>query len=183
MDSDQVTLAVILGPHGVRGDARIKSFTEQPLDCFSYGELKSRDGKITLEAKRASETSKGILVTPLNPLQREEWQALKGTELGVPRSLLPKPEDDEFYIDDIVGLVVLGPDGDQPVGSVKAVHDFGAGDILEIALEGQKKTVMVPLTEEDVPEINADAGLVRVSTLELWSNDAEPEDIEGESSK
>lgn len=178
MANETVVLAVILGAHGVRGDVRIKSFTSDPADCFSYGALKSRDGAIALNAKSARVTSKGIVVTPDTHREREEWQALKGTELCVDRDKLPPPDDDEFYIEDLVGLIVYDQTSGNRVGSIKAVHDFGAGDILEITPDQGKKTLMVPMTEEDVPSISLTDRRVTVADLDFWAADpkASPED-------
>ncbi|MEO1028047.1 MAG: ribosome maturation factor RimM [Pseudomonadota bacterium] len=170
MASERVVLAVILGAHGVRGDVRIKSFTEIAEDCFAYGPLQSADGRVSIDGKKMRATNKGLIVTPKNPLQREEWEALKGTELSVLRDAMPETEDDEFYIDDLVGMRVKDAESGEIIGSVKSVQDFGAGDILEITRKG-KANLMVPLTEEDVPVINMAEKMIEICSLELWDTD------------
>ena len=178
MAEDRVVLAVILGAHGVRGDVRIKSFTENPADCLSYGPLMSADGNITLSAKSKRVTTKGLIITPTQTRQREEWEALKGVALSVPRERLPEADDDEFYVEDMIGLTVVDAEHGSEIGTIKAVHNFGAGDLLEIRLAEGGTDLMVPLTEEDVPEIDIDAGKVSVANVDLWNAPAKAEDQE-----
>lgn len=180
MADDRVTLAVILGPHGVRGDVRLKSFTDNPEDCFAYGPLKSTDGKVSIDAKTVRATNKGLIVTPIKPLQREEWQTLKGTEMSVSRQAMPDTEEDEFYIDDLVDMKAIDSETQEEIGTIKSVQDYGAGDILEIARKGVAN-LMIPLTEEDVPVIDLDNRSVQISSVELWDADNDVENDESDS--
>ena len=173
--SDLVVVAAIAGAHGVRGNVRVRSFTAEPEDCFSYGPLLDKAGQVLLEAKHFHPAKGHFVVTPKVPKQKEDWDSLKGTLLHVQASAFPEVEADEFYIRELVGLDVFGGGG-EPIGKIKAVHDFGAGDILEIDLADQPKSVMVPFTQEDVPEVDIAAGRVVVATLDLWTTDGEKDD-------
>ena len=161
-------MGALAGAHGVRGDVRVKSFTAEPDALFDFGPLLDAAGKVVLEAKTVRPAKDHFIVTPKHPLQREEWDTLKGTRLHAPRSALPEPEDDEVYIDDLVGLAVMDTSG-IALGTVKAVQNFGAGDLLEIAPADGSSAVYIPFTEEDVPELDLEAGHVTVASWELWT--------------
>ena len=175
--SDLVVIAAIAGAHGVRGNVRIRSFSGVPNDCFSYGPFLDEKGRVLLDPQHFHPSKNYFVVTPKTPKQKEEWDALKGALLHVEASRLPKTEEGEFYIRDLVGLAVLAG-GDAAVGRVKAVHDFGAGDIIEIDLLDQPKSIMVPFTQEDVPVVDVQAGRIVVATLELWSSENDDDDAE-----
>lgn len=170
--SDLVVIAAIAGAHGVRGNVRVRSFTAEPEDCFSYGPLLDKAGHTLLEARQYHPAKGHFVVTPEAPKQKEEWDSLKGTLLHVPAAALPDADEEEFYIRELVGLSVFGG-GSNPIGKIKAVHDFGAGDILEIDLSDEPKPVMVPFTREDVPVVDVAAGRVVVATFDLWTVDGE----------
>jgi 16S rRNA processing protein RimM len=136
--SRRIVLGVIVGAHGVRGQVRIKSFTEDSADLTAYGPLSDAEGK-RYDLELTGE-SRGLLLARIHGIgDRNGAQALAGTELGICRSALPEPVDpDEFYHADLVGLKAVADDG-QVLGQVSAVHDFGAGDVLEIrALDGHR---------------------------------------------
>ena len=172
--SDLVVIAAIAGAHGVRGNVRIRSFTAVPEDCFAYGPMLDEAGKEVVIAKDWHAAKGHFVVTPSQPKQKEDWDALKGTLLHAPASALPETGDDEYYIRDLVGLQVF-TGGDASAGKVIAAHDFGAGDILEIKLTGEPKPVMVPFTREDVPVVDLKGGRLVVATLDLWSNEVSDE--------
>jgi len=175
-DETLTVVAVILGAHGVRGDLRIKSFTEFPEDAFSYGELLDQHGAQLVEPIKARPAKDHFIVTPTSIRQKEEWDGMRGTLLHVRRAALPDPEDDEIYIEDLIGLAVFDADGIS-IGRVKAVPNFGAGDLIEVSVEGAAKTVLVPFTEEDVPDIDLPSGCLVVANFDLWadeSSDKEP---------
>ncbi len=173
--NDLVAVAVLLGAHGVRGDCRIKSFTERPDSVLEFGPLRGEGGEVLVTPKTARTTKDQYIITPAEPRQKEDWDALKGTLLYVPRADLPEPEADDFYIEDLVGLDVVAPSGDR-LGRVKAVHNFGAGDLLEIVPEAgvtaSGKSVMVPFTLLDVPEVDVSGGRVEVATLHVWADES-----------
>ena len=173
--SDLVVIAAIAGAHGVRGNVRVRSFAASPEDCFSYGPLLDKAGRTFLEAKHFHASKGHFVVTPKSTKPKEEWDSLKGTLLHVPASQLPSADDDEFYIRDLTGLEVFGG-GNEALGKVKAVHDFGAGDILEIDLKDQPKPIMVPFTLEDVPVVDISAGRIVVASFDLWTAEGEKDD-------
>ena len=163
MTDDLVVLGVVGAPHGVRGEVRIKPYTDDPLALKRYSPLFAADGRSFLvETAREAKT---VVVCRLGGVRsREAAEALKGVELGVPRSRLPEPDEDEFYLDDLVGISVLGPDGGT-MGEVVAGHDFGAGDILELRLDGAKGTVMIPFNEDAVPSIDPGKGTLTIDPV------------------
>ena len=130
--TDLIVIGVILGAHGVRGDVGIKSFTAEPEALFEYAPFLSETGEILVDPLRARPAKDHYIVSPAKPLQKEEWDGLKGTKLCVPRDALPDTEDDEYYIDDLVGLDVYGG-GDTLVfgGRDDDVLSAGDGAIIE----------------------------------------------------
>lgn len=159
-------LGVIVGARGIRGEVKIKSFTENPEDIAAYGPLKNATGSATYQLKVVA-LSKGLPVVRIKGISdRNEAEALKGTELYVARDRLPETEDeDEYYHADLVGLAAIFTDGRQ-FGKILRLHDFGAGDMLEILPDGKsaKAAVLVPFTREMVPEVDIVGGRV---TLDL----------------
>ncbi|CAN0567074.1 unnamed protein product, partial [Laminaria digitata] len=117
----QIVVGVIKGAHGVRGDVRVKSFTADPDDVFTYGALTDEAGKPVLTPQSARPGKDHFIVRPKEQKQKEEWDAMRGTLLHVPRAKLPETDDDELYIEDLVGLQVFAG-GNEPAGTVKAVQ-------------------------------------------------------------
>lgn len=159
--ADRVCVAQIGAAHGIRGEVRLRSFTEDPMAVTSYGPLESEDGKrrFTIEALRPA---KDHFVARLEGVgDREAAERLTNLRLYVPRDVLPPIKDDEtFYHADLVGLSVVRPDG-SPLGTVTAVLNFGAGDILEIkSISGDH--LLVPFTYTAVPEIDMRARVLVV---------------------
>jgi 16S rRNA processing protein RimM len=148
----RVCIAQIGAAHGVRGEVRLKAFTQDPLGVTRYGPLETEDGKlIEIEAARPV---KDMLVARLKGVtDRDAAEALKNIRLYVAREKLPRPADDEFYYADLVGLAAVNADG-EAIGTVKAVHNFGAGDLLEIEPAAGGATMMLPFTEATVPAID-----------------------------
>ena len=173
--TDLVVVAAILGAHGVRGDVRVKSFTAEPEAVFDYAPLLSEDGDVLIDPIRARAAKDHFVVTPQTPRQKEEWDALKGTKLYVPRERLPDVEEDEFYIDDLIGLDVFGG-GNEKIGRVKAVLNHGAGDLIEIQSETRRKPVLVPFTLVDVPVVDLKKSRIIVSDFETWADESKPKD-------
>ncbi len=172
--TDLVVVGVILGAHGVRGDVRVKSFTAEPDAVFDYAPFLSETGEILIDPVRARPAKDHYIVTPETPRQKEEWDQLKSTRLHVPRDVLPETDEDEFYIDDLVGLDVFAG-GDAPIGRVKAVLNHGASDLIEIQPISQGKPVLVPFTLEDVPVVDLGAKRIVVATFEIWADESKPE--------
>jgi 16S rRNA processing protein RimM len=155
-----VCVAQIGAPHGVRGAFKLRCFTEMPENVAAYGPVCDETGR-PLFALRILAEHKGALVVAAQGIEdRDAAEALRGTHLYVPRERLPEPEEDEFYHEDLVGLTARAPDG-TPLGRVIAVHNHGAGDILEVKLE-PGRTELVPFTRAAVPAVDLAAGTVEV---------------------
>ena len=155
-------LGVISGAHGIKGAVKLRPFTDAPEAILSYT-LTTKDGD-PFPLKRIGEAKGQLICTLPNIRYRDEAEKLKGTKLGVARSALPAPDPDEFYLEDLAGLNVLLDDG-TPYGTVKAVHNFGAGDILEITTKAGDE--MLSFTEQTVPEIDLKKNEIRVALPEV----------------
>ncbi len=163
-----IVVGVIKGAHGVRGDVRVKSFTADPDDVFTYGVLTDEAGKPVLTPQSARSGKDHFIVRPKEQKQKEEWDAMRGTLLHVPRAQLPETDDDEFYIEDLVGLQVFAGGG-EPAGTVKAVQNFGADDLLEVRLADRGDTVLVPFTLADVPTVDLATSRLIIPDLAEWA--------------
>jgi len=150
MASRRVLMGVIGRPHGVRGLVRVQSFTAAPEAIAAYGPLSDETGTRSF---RLAVVAPGPM--PLVRIDgvgdRDAAARLTGTRLFVDRSALPEPEEDEYYLADLVGCVAADPAG-APIGTVAAVHDHGAGAFLEIARSG-RPALLVPFTRAAVPVV------------------------------
>ena len=152
---ERLCLGVVVGARGLAGEVRIKSFTHAPADLCAYGPLTDETGGRTYEVAVTGE-AKGVVTARIEGVRdRTQAEKMKGTRLYVDRAALPPPEEDEFYHSDLIGLTAEAPQG--PLGTVRQVFDFGAGDVLEIA-GGAFGTVMVPFTKEMVPVVDIAGG-------------------------
>jgi len=152
-----VTLAVVGAPHGVRGELRLKTFTEDPLAILAYGEVETADGRRLRVAGARPLKGDMIVARFENVTSREAAEALNGAELLLGRDRLPEPEEEEFYLADLIGLEAVTPEGSS-LGRVLAVPNFGAGDLLEIGPEDARSGELVPFTREVVPQIDIARG-------------------------
>jgi len=157
----RVCVGTIVGVHGVRGAVKIKSFTAVPADLASYGPVESEDGRLRFSVRITAET-KGVLVAALDGIKdRNGAEALRGTKLYVPRTALPETDEDEFLYVDLVGLRAESADG-TPLGVVRGVADFGAGDVLDI-VPSQGESFMLPFTRAVVPVVDVAGGRLVVN--------------------
>jgi 16S rRNA processing protein RimM len=147
----------VAGAFGTRGEVRITAYTEEPLALLRYRTLKRKNGTPALSLVSARGAKGGVIARAEEVTTKEAADVLRGLELYVPREALPPTEEDEFYIADLVGLAAFTPDGD-PLGRVKAVHDFGAGDILEIDPPDGRAAIWLPFTREAVPGVDVPGG-------------------------
>ncbi|MFN4225212.1 MAG: ribosome maturation factor RimM [Hyphomonas sp.] len=164
-----IAVGVLKGAHGVRGEVRVKSLTSAPEALFGYGPLLDEAGAIVLTPESARPGKDHFIVRPKEMRQKEEWDALRGRILHVPRSVLPEVGEGEFYVEDLAGLTVYST-GESPEGRVRAVQNFGSGDLLEIELTGQTSTIFVPFTQADVPVIDLAGRRIVVPDLALWAS-------------
>lgn len=165
----QVCVARIGAAHGVRGAVKLWTFTEDPLAIEDYGPLATKDGERHLELTSAREAKDHLVVTFKGVTTRDEAERLNGVELYIPRDKLPATEEDEYYHADLIGLDAITT-ADEPLGRVIAIHNFGAGDIIEIAPESGT-TILLPFSNAVVPTVDIPGGRV---VIEL------PREIEGD---
>jgi 16S rRNA processing protein RimM len=159
--AERVCVAQIGGAHGIRGEVKLKAFTSDPMAVTRYGPLLTEDGAASFEIENAR-PARGHLVVRLRGIgDRNAAERLANLKLFVPRSRLPPPAADEFYHADLIGLTAVTGDGTE-IGAVLAVHDFGAGDILELKPAGDGPSIMVPFTEAFVPSVDISAGRIVV---------------------
>ena len=144
-------VGAIAGAFGVQGEVRLKSFCADPAAIAGYGPLVAEDGR-SFEVRLVRPIAGAFAARLSGVATREEAEALKGTRLHAPRDRLPPLGDDEFYHADLIGLAVIDTGG-APIGTVRAVLDHGAGDILEIARPG-KPELLLPFTRAAVPTVD-----------------------------
>ena len=149
----------VAGAFGVRGEVRITSFTAEPAALLDYKDLRREDGSIGLTLLSGRPAKGGVVARAREIETREHAEALRGLKLFIPRAELPEPDEDEFYVTDLIGLSVETADG-APLGTIKAVQDFGAGDLLEVAPVEGGATWYLPFTREAVPEVRLAEGKV-----------------------
>jgi len=156
MSKDRVLLGVVAAPHGVRGLVRIRSYTEDPMAVAAYGPLSDETGKKAYRVEALSAARRAVLARIEGVADRTAAEALRGLRLYVERERLPGTGEREWYEADLVGLAAVGLDG-RDWGKVIAFHDFGAGSVMEVS-----GGVMLPFTDEAVPEIDIAGGKVMV---------------------
>jgi 16S rRNA processing protein RimM len=155
--AERICVARIGAAHGLRGEVRLNSFTADPMAVTQYGVLSNADGTRGFEIE-SCRAAKGVLIARFKGVaNRTAAEALCNVDLYVPRDRLPPPDADEFYHADLIGLAAVGRDG-AAIGTVVAIHDFGAGDILEIAPAGGGPTLLLPFNDAVVPEIDIAGG-------------------------
>lgn len=161
----RVCVGAIAGAFGVRGEVRLKSFTSQPADIASYGPLWTEDGTRSFVLRLTRPVAGGLGARLSGVETREQAEALRGTTLWADRDRLPALPEDEFYHADLIGLAVHDPGGVR-IGTLRAIHDHGAGDILEITGPGLGQGLLVPFTRAFVPTIDLAAGRIIVDPPE-----------------
>jgi 16S rRNA processing protein RimM len=158
---DLICVGAIAGSYGVTGEARIKSFCAEPSAIGDYGPLYSEDGARTFHITLSRPVTGGFGARIVGVSTKEEADALRGVSLFAPKSALPALPDDEFYYADLIGLDVVDTGG-AALGVVTAVHNHGAGDILEVGVQG----LLVPFTLAAVPTVDLAAKRVIVDLPE-----------------
>ena len=153
MATDRICVGAISGAFGVHGEVRLKSFCAQPEAIAAYAPLWTEDGSRSFTVKLTRGSGTGLTARLSGIQTKEEADALRGVELFADRGRLPHLPDDEFYHADLIGLEVLDTGG-AVLGHVRAVHNHGAGDILEIYGPGRKTTLLVPFTKKAVPTVD-----------------------------
>jgi 16S rRNA processing protein RimM len=163
---DLILVGRVAGAFGVRGEVRIASFTAEPLALVDYKTLLREDGSPALTLTGGRVAKGGVVARVQQIATRDEAEALRGLKLYIARASLPEPEEDEFYVADLVGMEVRSLEGDV-LGRVRSVRDFGAGDLLEVA-PAAGDSWWLPFTREAVPEVRmADGFLMAVRADEV----------------
>jgi 16S rRNA processing protein RimM len=147
---EKVLVGAITGAHGIRGEVKLRSFTADPAAIASYSPLETAEGA-RIEIARMRAQKDGFIASLKGVTDRNAAEALKGTDLFVPRARLPEPEEDEVYVHDLIGLPVHLADGSR-LGFVVDVADYGAGDLIDVKIEGRKDTVLIPFADQYVLE-------------------------------
>lgn len=162
MSNDRmIAVGRVAGAFGVRGEVRITSFTEEPLALARFRELKRQDGSPGLTILSARDAKGSIICRCAGIETKDQADALRGLRLFIPREALPAPDEDEFYLADLIGLAVVTPEV-EALGKVKSVQDFGAGDILEITPAEGGPTWYLAFTRDAVPQVDIAGGKVVV---------------------
>jgi len=156
-----VLVARVSGAFGVKGELRIKTYTDVPLTVLNFRNLARVNGQPGLTLVSGRSFKDGLIARAKEVATKEDADALKGLDLYAPRSALPATAADEFYLTDLMGLRAEAPDG-APLGAVKAVQNFGAGDVLEIQPPGRGASWLVAFTAETAPEIDLVGGRIVV---------------------
>jgi len=175
--SELICVARVAGAFGVKGEVKIKSFTQTPEDALRFGPLLAEDGAVLLTPKKHRAVKEGFAVTCPEISTPEQADALRGRELFTQAANLPEPDEDEFYYSDLIGMQVKTVDG-KTAGKVIAVHDFGAGDLLEIKPK-QGGSFYHPFTKEATPKVDMKARRVIVKIVEAI-NGKDPNEGQGE---
>ena len=166
MDASRLCLGVITGAHGLQGAVRVKTFTALPDAIAGYGPLEDAAGSRRF-ALRLVRIEKGMALVQIDGIEdRDAAEALKGVELFLDRAALPPEEDEEeFYHADLVGLAAVDVNGAR-LGTVRALHDFGAGDLIEVLPDEGGQPRVFPFTREAVPAIDLAARTVTIDPPE-----------------
>ena len=170
---DQVLVGVIVGAHGIKGEVKLKSFTSDPLSISRYGPLQSTSGQ-QFEITKLKAAKDDFIASLKNLNDRNEAETLKGVELFVAREKLPKLKTHEAYAHDLMGLDVVLENGSK-LGKLVGMPNYGAGDLLEVAVEGSSETILIPFTNAFVPQEDFSTGRIMVNLPEGYLDEGEQE--------
>jgi 16S rRNA processing protein RimM len=174
-DGERVLLGRIVAAHGIRGDVLVRTYTDAPEAIGSYGPLSDADGRGAFKLRILRVTAKGVVARIAGISDRNGAEVLAGTDLYVARAQLPAAEEGAFYHADLIGLAAIASDGTE-VGRIVGVHNFGAGDLIEVALGGSRRTELVPFTAQFVPEVDLARRIVVVELPMPTDGEAPPRD-------
>ncbi len=179
LSTERIRLGVITAPHGVRGLVRIKSFTDNPTDLCAYGPLTDEAGNKPFSLEIVGESRGALLARIDGVADRSAAEQHRGAALCIARDALPDLADgDEYYHTDLIGLAALDTEG-ETLGTVRAVHNHGAGDVLEIARE-DGGDMLIPFTRTAVPSVDLATGVTVIPPISIVpaSGDADADDGE-----
>jgi 16S rRNA processing protein RimM len=165
--SRDVLIAAVIGAHGLKGEVKVKTFTATPDALARYRTLHAKDGRVFTIAQLRPGKADEAVATLAEVVDRNTAESLRGLELFVKRDALPAPDENEFYHADLIGLTAMD-EADRVIGTIRAIHNYGAGDVIEIA-RGDGDTVMLPFVKDFVPLVDLKSGRVVI---------AEPAEVE-----
>jgi 16S rRNA processing protein RimM len=154
--TNYIRVGVILGAHGIRGEVKLKSFTADPRAIGTYGPLMSATGEI-FEITKLKLQVADFICTLKNVVDRNKAETLKGTELFITRAQLPK---DELYLHDLIGAPIFN--GDVALGTIIGFENFGAGDLVDVKIDGRNDTVLIPYNKSFIVEASKDKVVVNL---------------------
>jgi 16S rRNA processing protein RimM len=163
--ADRICVAQIGGAHGLRGEVKLKSFTADPMAVSDYGPLTTEDGSASFEIEAVRPAKDHLIARFRGVGDRDTAERLANVRLFVPRERLPPLAADEFYHTDLIGLSAVTADGSE-IGTVVAIHDFGAGDIVELLPAGGKTSIMLPFAAAFVLSVDIAHGRIVVAPPE-----------------
>jgi 16S rRNA processing protein RimM len=155
-NNDRVLLGEIGAAQGLKGEVRLRSYTQDPAAIARYGALDDEHGR-TIEIESLRATPKALIARIKGVTTREAAEALNHTKLYIARALLPERDEEEWYHADLIGHAVIDSQG-EPIGAVVAVQNFGAGDLIEVKPAKGGPTVLIPFTRATVPEVDVEGG-------------------------
>jgi 16S rRNA processing protein RimM len=154
----RILLGVVTAAHGIKGEVKVKTFTQSPEGLGAYGPVSTEDGRqIEIAALRPFKSDE-VIVRFAGIADRSAAESLKGRSLYVPRAALPATQAGEFYYSDLIGLKAEDPSGN-PLGTVRGVHNFGAGDVVEIEF-ADGTTEFLAFSDANVPAVDIAAGRI-----------------------
>ena len=163
-NTDRLLLGEIGAAQGLKGEVRIRSYTQDPSAIANYGTLEDERGR-AIEIESVRVTPKALIARIRGVTTREAAEALNRTKLYVERARLPERGEEEWYHADLIGLAAIDAQGEE-IGTVVAVQNFGAGDLIEIRPAKGGPTVLVPFTRDTVPEVDVEGGRLIVAPPE-----------------
>lgn len=172
MQEDKVCLGAIVGVHGIRGEVKVKSFSDDERHLTSYGLLKNESGDQTFDVKIVGHSKELLRVKIKGVDDRNTAETLIGTGLYIERDKLPELAEDEFYHTDLIGLAAKSKDG-EVIGTVNAVYNFGAGDLIELKMSDDGRLEMLPFTKAFVPNINIKDRFIIVEMMQYAEDDGD----------
>ena len=152
INQNRICVGVVVGPHGLQGAVKIKSFMVEPADIVAYGPLTDKNGDRKFEIDLVSSNGKGLIANFSGITDRKSSEAIRGLELFLSRDILPELDEDEFYYSDLVGLLAENTNGEK-IGVVGLVDNYGAGEIMEVNMEDGGVAIF-SMTKDVVLEID-----------------------------
>jgi 16S rRNA processing protein RimM len=164
---ERICVAQIGAAHGIKGEVKLWSFTADPVAVADYGPLESEDGTQRFEIETVRQAKDHLVARLAGVRDRDAAQRLTNVRLFVPRERLPPPEPEEFYHADLIGLRAESRDGAE-LATIVGIHDFGAGDLLELRPLGTNRTVLMSFTDTTVPVVDIAGGRIVIDPPEDW---------------